>query len=312
MNRRLFLKFFSLSSLSFLYTNPINKFFANAGLEPREAPYKPNLQSWSDEEITFCWIGHSTYLINFYGTIILTDPVFSNRIGLYALITNLGPKRIVSPAIKPEEFPKPDLILLSHAHFDHMDYPTLRYFSEKFMNKITVVTSFKTKDIIEELLFKKIVELDWNESIYIYDLMIRAVEVKHFGWRYPWEKDRSKGFSKGRSYNAYLIEKNGKKIFFGGDTAFTDGFKSLQNEKIDVALMPIGAYKPWISSHCNPEEALKMADDMNAKYFLPMHTRTFPHGREPFEEPIQWLKSAEGKYKTKVMIYEVGQTFSLN
>ncbi len=311
MNRRLFLKFFSLSSISILLTNPVNKIFVSKSLEPKEAPYKPDLRIWSDEKINFCWIGHSTYLINFFGTIILTDPVFSNRIGLYALISNLGPKRIVAPAIRPEEIPEPNLILLSHAHFDHMDYPTLKFFSEKFKDKVLAVTSFKTKDVIEDLPFKKIIELDWDESTDVLDLKIRAIKVKHFGWRYPWENDRSKGFVNGRSYNAYLIEKKGKKIFFGGDTAFTDTFKSLKDENIDVALMPVGAYKPWISSHCNPEEALKMADDMNAKYFLPMHTRTFPHGREPFEEPIQWLRSSSPNYKTKVMIFEVGQTFTL-
>jgi L-ascorbate metabolism protein UlaG (beta-lactamase superfamily) len=166
MKRREFLKIFSTGSLSILFSGMFEKLFARIeSLEPREAPFKPNLSLWSNDKINFCWIGHSTYLINFYGKIILTDPVFSHRIGLYALITNLGPKRIVAPAIKPEKIPQPDLILLSHAHFDHLDYPTLKYFSEKFPNKISVVTAFKTRDIIEDLPFKKIIELDWDETI---------------------------------------------------------------------------------------------------------------------------------------------------
>ncbi|MCX8056551.1 MAG: MBL fold metallo-hydrolase [Ignavibacteria bacterium] len=311
MKRRNFLKLISLSSASLLTSGIFESLLAKETLEPKEAPFSPNLDEWSDDKIHLCWIGHSTYLINFYGTLILTDPVFSHRIGLYAMITNLGPKRIIAPAVKPESLQQPNLILLSHSHFDHMDYPTLKYFSEKFPNKISVVTAFKSKDIFEELPFKEIRELDWNESTEIEGLKVKAFKVKHFGWRYPWENDRSKGFKNGRGYNAYIIEKKGKKILFGGDTAFNDEFKKLNDENIDIAIMPIGAYKPWINSHCNPEEALIMADDMNAKYFLPMHTRTFPHGREPWDEPIQWLKSAAPKYKTKVMIYEVGQTFSL-
>ncbi|MEM3373476.1 MAG: MBL fold metallo-hydrolase [Candidatus Anstonellales archaeon] len=311
MNRRNFLKLFSLSSISILLSGITQKLFADDSLEPREAPFQPNLNEWTKEKINFCWVGHSTYLINFYGTLILTDPVFSHRIGLYALLTNLGPKRIVAPAVKPEELPRPDLILLSHAHFDHLDYPTLKYFAEKYPSQISVVTAFKTRDIFEELPFKEIIEIDWNEITNVVDLKIKAFRVKHFGWRYPWEIDRNKDSKTGRSFNSYIIEKNGKKIFFGGDTAFTDVFKSLKDEKIDVAILPIGAYNPWQHSHCNPEEALIMADDMNAKYFLPMHTRTFPHGREPWDEPIQWLKSSSPKYKTKVMIYEVGQTFTI-
>lgn len=311
MNRRNFLRILSLSSVSIMFSGITQKIFADGSLEPREAPFQPNLNEWNNDKVNLCWVGHSTYLINFYGTIILTDPVFSHRIGLYALITNLGPKRIIAPAVKPEFLSCPDLILLSHAHFDHMDYPTLKYFSEKYPDKISVVTAFKTKDIFEDLNFKEIIELDWDEELKILDLKVKAIKVKHFGWRYPWEIDRNRDLKTGRSFNAYLIEKKGKKIFFGGDTAYTDYYKKFKNEKIDIAIMPIGAYKPWIHSHCNPEQALIMADDMNAKYFLPMHTRTFPHGREPWDEPIQWLKEAAPKFKTKVMINEVGQTFSI-
>ncbi len=291
-------KFFenTFTKLGFYYVfwyHPEN--FADGSLEPREAPFQPNLNEWNNDKVNLCWVGHSTYLINFYGTIILTDPVFSHRIGLYALITNLGRKELLLQQFKPEFLSCPDLILLSHAHFDHMDYPTLKYFSEKYPDKISVVTAFKTKDIFEDLNFKEIIELDWDEELKILDLKVKAIKVKHFGWRYPWEIDRNRDLKTGRSFNAYLIEKKGKKIFFGGDTAYTDYYKKFKNEKIDIAIMPIGAYKPWIHSHCNPEQALIMADDMNAKYFLPMHTRTFPHGREPWDEPIQWLKEAAPK-----------------
>ncbi|MCS7054260.1 MAG: MBL fold metallo-hydrolase, partial [Ignavibacterium sp.] len=138
-------------------------------------------------------------------------------------------------------------------------------------------------------------------------------EVKHFGWRYPWERDRSKGYFKnGRSYNAYLIERLGRKIFFGGDTAMTDLFKPLKNENIDIAIMPIGAYKPWRRNHCDPEEALIMADNhIQAKYFIPIHTKTFRQGTEPIEEPLNWLQNSIKNYKINLAIKDLGETFTM-
>lgn len=312
-SRRHFVKlsliFFATLIIDSIFQNVFGKGTINSF--PKRAPYEPDISVWSDDDINLAWIGHSTYIINFYGKIILTDPVFSNRIGLYSVLTNLGPKRLVAPAIPPENIPKPDLILLSHAHFDHMDYPTLKYFAQKFPYSIDVITAFNTKDVFEDLPFKTITELDWNETINVNSINIKAYEVKHFGWRYPWENDRSKGFKDGRSYNAYTISLKGKNIFFAGDTAYTELFKLNVKEKIDIALMPIGAYNPWRRAHCTPEEALQMADEIEAKYFLPMHTRTFPHGREPFEEPIMRLKNAQKLFKTKVGLYEVGESFRL-
>jgi L-ascorbate metabolism protein UlaG (beta-lactamase superfamily) len=278
---------------------------------PKESPLKPSPKNWNEDEVSICWIGHSSFLINFYGTIFLTDPVLSNRIGIYFLGMNWGPQRFVQPALTIDEIPKPDFILLSHAHLDHMDYPTLKAFAQKYPGKIDVLTSFATKDVIEDLNWKSIEEIDWNESAQLHGIKIEAVKVKHFGWRYPWEKDRSKGNPKGRSYNSYILEKNRKKILFAGDTAFTELYKPYKNDGIDIAMMPIGAYNPWRYTHCTPEEALKMADDMNAKYFIPMHTRTFPQGREPYEEAIDWMKNSAEKYKPQIGLTEIGETFVL-
>ena len=109
-----------------------------------------------------------------------------------------------------------------------------------------------------------------------------------------------------------MIEKNGKKILFGGDTRMTDKLNILSSEKIDVALMPIGAYNPWKHAHCNPEEALEMTDRIGAEYFFPMHTKTFKQGSEPFEEPIDWLKKSIKNYKTNLAVDSIGQTFTIS
>lgn len=275
--------------------------------------YIPEPENWSNENITLSWLGHSTILINFYGTWILTDPALLERMGVYFFGTSIGPTRLTPPALFIEELPKPDIILLSHAHIDHMDYPTLLKITDRFPGEIDVVTAYLTADVISDLPWKSITVLDWNESAGLRDLKITAYEVEHFGWRYPWEKDRSRGYFKdGRSYNAYLIEKNGKNILFGGDMRKSDKLTKIQRDKVDIALMPIGAYNPWINVHCNPEQALQMAEEINAQYFIPMHCKTFKQSNEPFNEPIEWLSKSAEKYSVKVGLSEIGQTFTLS
>jgi len=272
---------------------------------------KPNIKKWNDTELNIAWIGHSTILINFYGTVILTDPVMLQRIGMKVFGLTFGPKRIIPPALKIDELPKPDIILLSHAHFDHTDYPTLKKITNRFPNEIIVVTAKKTKDVIEDLKWKSVTTLDWKETTEICGIKITAIETKHFGWRFPGEKDRSRGYKKGRSYNAYLLEKNNKGILFGGDTAMTNKYEIIKGKNINVAIMPIGAYNPWSKVHCNPEEALKMADNIDAKYFIPMHCKTFKLGAEPYDEPIDWLNKSIKNYNLSLAFDKIGETFTL-
>lgn len=312
ISRKKFIKQLSLIfSGSFLFTHfTSSKTKASPYLKLN---YKPEPSSWSNESITLSWIGHSTVLINFFGKWILTDPVLFERIGIYFLGTSYGPSRITPPALNADEIPKPDIILLSHAHMDHMDYPTLKYLAKKYAHKIDVITAYLTKDVIEDLPWNSINVLDWNDEINLHGICFKALEVKHFGWRFPWEKDRSRGyFRDGRSYNAYIIENRGKKILFGGDTAYTTKLNKAKEENIDIAIMPIGAYNPWRRNHCNPEEALKMAADINAKYFIPIHTKTFKQGIEPINEPIEWLKNSAPKYPLIIGIDEIGKTFQLS
>lgn len=274
--------------------------------------FKPTPETWDNDKITLSWLGHSTVLINFYGKIILADPALFNRVGVNLFGLTIGPERMTPPALTIEEIPKPDLILLSHGHMDHTDYQTLEFLTDKFPNQIDVVTAYLTKDIIEDLEWKSITVLDWNNSSIISDFNITAFEVKHFGWRYPWEKDRSRGYYKdGRSFNSYLIEYKNKKIFFGGDTAYTEKLKAVAPYAPDIAIMPVGAYNPWRHNHCNPEEALKMAKDMNAKYFIPIHTKTFIQSQEPFNEAIEWTIKSHSSYNLSLGLSNIGETFIL-
>ncbi len=283
--------------------------FAND--EPIAFPhFKPEPHSWSNDTITAAWIGHATVLINFYGTNIITDPVFSDRVGLnVANLFTIGPKRLVYPALSMDELPPIDLILLSHAHMDHLDTPTIR----KFSRNIPMVIAQNTYDVVEDFEFEKVYQLDWGQWAQIGDVRVEALEVKHFGWRFPWEEDRSRGYHDGRSYNAYLLSKNGKHIIFGGDTSYHEFFKRVgdRNIPIEVAMMPIGAYDPWIRNHCTPEQALEMAGHMNARYVLPIHWNTFIQSEEPTAEPMQRLKEAASQDPERIVLESVGQTWTL-
>lgn len=271
-----------------------------------------SFESWNENNINVLWIGHATVLVNFYGTIIVTDPVFFERVGLYMFGESFGPARMQPPAVNIDEIPKPDIVLLSHAHMDHMDYPTLKHLTKKYPGEISAVTAYLTGDVIEDLEWEDLTILDWGDEATVRDIHFKALEVRHFGWRFPWEKDRSKGFMEdGRSYNAYVLQKNNYRILFGGDTAITDKFKEQVNEKINLALMPIGAYDPWIRVHCNPEQALKMAEDVNADVIIPIHTMTFKQSNEPFDEPVKRLKNAIQDSKVTLGLENVGDSWSL-
>ncbi|HCA78386.1 MAG TPA: Zn-dependent hydrolase [Bacteroidetes bacterium] len=273
--------------------------------------FAPNPASWDDSTITAAWIGHATVLINFFGTKIITDPVFSERIGLNILgLTTLGPKRLISPALSIKDLPPIDLILLSHAHMDHLDIPSL----ERFAKSVPMVIAKNTADVLENLGRKDVHELDWGEKMAVGGLEIEALQVKHFGWRFPWEKDRSRGEWTGRSYNAYLLSKNGRHIVFGGDTAYQEYFKEVgkRNLPIDLAIMPIGAYDPWIFNHANPEQAVEMANHLGVRQIMPIHWRTFIQSDEPTMEPITRFKAALEMTPERIALESVGQTWTLD
>jgi L-ascorbate metabolism protein UlaG (beta-lactamase superfamily) len=276
--------------------------------EPSAPQHTPDPRAWNDDEITVAWIGHATVLINFLGTKIITDPVLGERIGLdISGLFTLGPRRLVLPALTYDELPPIDLILLSHAHMDHLDTPTLR----KFHRTIPVVIAKNTLDVVEDLGFEQVYELDWGEWAEAAGVRVEALEVTHFGWRYPWEKDRSKGFHEGRSYNAYRLTRNGRSVLFGGDTAYHERFRSLKDRgpAIDLAILPIGAYDPWIHAHANPEQALAMADHMGAHHILPIHWGTFIQSEEPTGEPIDRLRKAAGDRGDRIVLDAIGKSW---
>jgi len=199
--------------------------------------------------------------------------------------------------------------LLSHTHMDHCDIPSL----DRFKRSTPLIIAANTYDVIETLDFQTVYMLDWGKWADVAGVHIEALEVKHFGWRYPWEQDRSRGNWNGRSFNAYVLTRNGRSIVFGGDTAYHEKFAALKRRPnpIDLAIMPIGAYDPWITNHANPEQALAMADQMGAYHIMPIHWRTFIQSEEPTMEPIARLRTAAADKHDRIAVDAVGQTWAL-
>ena len=262
--------------------------------------FTPTPSKWNANGITASWLGHSTVLINFYGVHILTDPVLLNHVGADVLVGTIGPKRLVAPALSPKQLPKIDLVLLSHAHMDHLNSATLRHFP----GTTRAVTAHATADLLRDTQLRAPVELKWGDKVQVNtshgELEVEAFEVRHWGAR--WRHDSYRG------YNGYIVSREGKKIIFGGDTAWSDSFRALRSKgPFELAIMPIGAYSPWIQSHCTPEQAVQMANDAGAKYFLPIHFKTFTLGREGVREPMERLQGAiEAE---RIGWHDIGQTF---
>jgi L-ascorbate metabolism protein UlaG (beta-lactamase superfamily) len=266
---------------------------------------KPEPLKWNDAQVTAAWIGHATVLINFFGINILTDPVLFPRIGIRLPGFTIGPKRLTAPALKFQELPRIDVVLLSHAHFDHFDLRTLH----RFDGDTRVITALKTADLLRWTRFREITELRWGETEVLNtdkqtkrDIAVSAFQVRHWGARK--QRDNYRG------YNGYIVERNGRRILFAGDTAMTDSFARLQ-QPIDLAIMSIGAYNPWIHSHCTPEQAVEMATAAGARFILPVHHQTFRLSFEPLREPIERFQVALSETPERIALREIGETFVL-
>jgi L-ascorbate metabolism protein UlaG (beta-lactamase superfamily) len=244
------------------------------------APQMPDPASWPDNAITIAWLGHASVLINFFGVRILTDPSFFPRVGVDLGLGVLGPKRLTACALAPSKLPEIDLLLVSHAHFDHLDIPSL----SAVRGRPVAVMARETSDLLPRRHYGSVQELKWGEAQSIQTgrgaVLVRAIEVRHWGARV--RRDTHRG------YNGYILEREGRKLLFGGDTAKTPLFTDYrQHGPFAAAIMPIGGYNPWINSHCTPEEAVAMANAAGAARFLPIHFGSFKLSYEPFGEPLE-------------------------
>ena len=243
--------------------------------------------SVGEHEAAITFIGHSSFLLHLGGRSILIDPVFATRLIL------LRRKRVAG--IRVSDLPRIDAVLLTHAHMDHLNRPSLRAVTREMRRRKipapVAIVPHGVEDLVSDLGFSAVQSLRWWQSTEIGEttpLRITMTPAKHWGARMF--NDTHRGFG------GYVLDSPGSpRIYHSGDTAYFAGFAEIGRRlKPEVALLPIGAYFPdnYRAVHTSPEEALQGFLDLGAEAMVPMHYNTFRLGREPMDEPLPRLMSA--------------------
>ena len=256
-----------------------------------------NLNSLKDREHYALWIGHSTFLINNGDLTILTDPIFSERA---SPLNFAGPKRLIKPVIKIKDLPKVDVITISHNHYDHLDINSLRKIQKKFPNVKILVPKGDLK-LLKNYNLNNGFEFLWWEEIIFDNTKFIFTPAQH--WSARGLRDRNKSL-----WGSWFIKNEDKNIFHAGDTGYSEDFIEIRNRlgPVDFAMIPIGAYDPqWFMSysHVNPEEALNISKDLDAKKSIGMHWGTFILTDEPVLEPRERLNKITNQ--TNINFYTV-------
>ncbi len=264
------------------------------------APTRPSPATWSPSDLTICYVGHASVLIDFGGTRILTDPAFFERIGPSVGPLTIGPRRVVRSALAPEEVPPLDAVLVSHAHLDSLDLPSLA----RVATTPLLVLPTRTRDVVAGVGFPRVVELGWGDHVDAGPVTIEAVAVNHWGKRWPWER--------WRGYNGYLLTRGDVRVLFASDTAYTAEIGAVGRTRgITVTILGNGAYDPWVMNHADPEQVWRMFVESGAQYLIPVHWDTFRLGKEPLGDAMRRLLAAAGPDAGKVVIRGIGETWRI-
>jgi L-ascorbate metabolism protein UlaG (beta-lactamase superfamily) len=275
-----------------------------AGTQSKPPEVRPG-----DSAITF--IGHSSFLIQTAGRGLLVDPVFATRLILL--------RRQRRPGLRVEDLPQIDAVLLTHAHMDHLNRPSLwpvvREMGRRGLSAPVVIVPKGVEDLVRDLGFRRIESLEWWEQLQLNDepstgrpcktgsITITMTPARHWGARMF--KDTHRGFG------GYVIAPEcGPTIYHSGDTAYFGAFAEIgQRLQPEIALLPIGAYFPdsYRAVHTSPEEALQAFVDLEAEVMIPMHYGTFRLGREPMEEPLPRLMRAAERVLVSDRVSALGE-----
>jgi L-ascorbate metabolism protein UlaG (beta-lactamase superfamily) len=266
-------------------------------------PRLPEIVSKDETGITF--LGHSSFLLQVGGKNILVDPVFSTRLVVL--------RRQRRPGVLVRDLPPIDLILLTHAHMDHLDKASLRRVIRATRGlrgtSPEVVVPKGVEDLVIWMGFAQVHTMEWWQEIQVQGLRVTMTPCQHWGARMF--RDMHRG------YGGYVIAaESGPSVYHSGDTAYFEGFSEIGARlKPDIALLPIGAYFPdtYRSVHTSPEEAVRGFVECGAKWMVPMHFGTFRLGREPMEEPVERLNADARRLQIedRVRVLAEGQTMRL-
>jgi L-ascorbate metabolism protein UlaG (beta-lactamase superfamily) len=276
------------------------KLIRHSAVTPRQGQsHKPNLVSNGQMGVTF--IGHASFFLQIGGENVLVDPNFARW--LFVL------KRLRKPGVKMHDLPPIDLVLITHAHFDHLHRPSLRALVQHTKrwrgSAPTVVVPEHVFDLVADLGFRDVVELNWWSSYRHRNVTITHVPSRHWGARVL--RDAHRG------YGGYVLRDGRHSVYHAGDTAYFSGFREIGMRLApQLALLPIGAYNPpsFRNVHASPADATRAFLDLNSRWMVPMHYGTFRLSHEPMEEPLQLLDHAarQAGVQDRVLVLTEGVT----
>ena len=261
--------------------------------------YKPQLVSNGELGVTF--IGHASFFVQMGGQNVVLDPNFARW--LFVL------KRLRKPGLRVDDLPPIDLVLVTHAHFDHLHRPSLRAIvnhTRRHTGKAPIiVVPHHVFDLVSDIGFEEIIELDWWNHYRHGGLTVTHVPSRHWGARIL--KDSHRG------YGGYVLRSEKHSVYHAGDTAYFSGFREIgQRLSPEVALLPIGAYNPeqFRTVHTSPGDATRAFLDLNSRWMVPMHYGSFRLSHEPIDEPLQLLEkeAKNAGIEDRVVVMEEGVT----
>lgn len=237
-----------------------------------------------DARAVVTFIGHSTFLIQTPAGNILTDPMYSERAGPFIF----GPARVRQPGVTFDDLPPIATVLLSHNHYDHCDTRTLSMLAERFNPQ--VVTPLGNGRLVRSTGMTRVEEIDWWDHAKSTPIRVTLTPAHHFSARTPFDRNRA-------LWGGFVVDLDGLKIFFAGDTAYGPFFPEIGKRlgPFDLALIPIGAYEPrWFMQavHMNPAEAVRAHIELGGPLSIGMHFGTFQLTTEGIDEPLRALDVA--------------------
>ncbi len=272
---------------------------------PQPIPFiKTNLKELSLETDLLVWFGHSSYYVQFSGKRFLIDPVFSSSA---SPIPQTNKPFNGSNHYSVEDLPEIDYLLISHDHYDHLDYKTIQKLKPKVKQIITglgVGSHFEAWGFASE----SIVELDWNETIELdNDITLNTTSARHFSGR---------GFKRNNTlWLSFILQTENYNLFLGGDSGYDTHFKEIGQKfgPFDLAILENGQYNlAWHYIHMLPEEVLQAAQDLRAKNLFPVHSAKFALALHAWDEPLKKITEHNKTKQIPLLTPQIGEIVYLS
>ena len=284
----------------------LREFLCNSDqrVPPAPLPAMDPLDGWrkrSASGLRVTWLGHSTLLIEIDGLRVLTDPVWGLRASPLRVA---GPRRFQPVPVPVRALPPLDLVLISHDHYDHLDYPTIRQLRKRgmpFVTSLGVGAHLESWGVPPQQIF----ELDWWESYTLPhpELTVTATPSQHFSGRTPGSRNTT-------LWSSLVIRSPRHAVFFSGDTGLTTEYGNIRERfgPFDLVTLEVGAFHPsWGDMHLGPENALKALALLGGGTFLPIHWGTFALGMHPWDQPAETLLQLAPRSGAQLMMPRLGQ-----